>query len=339
MVAVKTQQTASFLKAADKKVTALLFYGPDAGLVSERAQQAATAWANRETPAGEILRIDERDLEDDRGRLADELMTVAMFGGRKVVRTSSGRRINADLLKPLVEDAGLPSVLIVEAGTLKKSDALYKLFERPAHAAAIACYPDEARDLGAVIDQELASAGLKISPLARESLVARLGANRVMSRGEIEKLKLYCAGRGKVEVEDVEAIVGDASELTIDKIVQAAAGGQAERAVNEFGRAMAAGENAQTVILAVQRHFVRLHYVRSHLGAGRPIEDILRGFGQSVHFKTKDAIRAQSRVWTPQRLVRALETIQTAAKSARRNGALEDVLAERLVLSLARMAG
>lgn len=339
MVAVKTQQAESFLKAADRNFTALLFYGPDAGLVSERARQAATAWATRETPPGEILRLEERDLEDDPGRLADELMTVPMFGGRKVVRTSSGRRINATLLKPLVEDAGLPSVLIVEAGNLKPGEALRKLFEQPAHAAAIACFPDEERDLGAVIDEEMASAGLTISPLARESLMARLGADRVMSRGEIEKLKLYCAGRSKVEVEDVEAIVGDASEQTIDKIVMAAASGQAKRAINEFARAMAAGESAQTVILAVQRHFVRLHHVRSQMEAGRPLADILRGFKPPLHYKQRDALTAQSHVWACQRLAQALYTIQTAAKTARQNSALEEVVAERLVLSLARMAG
>lgn len=337
MVAVKTHLFTNFLKSADARITAMLFYGPDAGLVSERAGQAAKAWAHLEDPPGEILRIDERDLEDDPGRIANELMTVAMFGGRRIVRVSSGRRINVDFLKPLVAEGALSGVLIVEAGSAKISDALRKLFEQPAHAAAIACYPDEDRDIGAVIDEELKASGMTIAPLARESLVARLGADRVMSRGEIEKLKLYCWERKKIEVEDVEAIVGDASELTLDRIVVATASGQAERAVNEFARAMAAGESAQSVIIAVQRHFLRLHRVRLQIDAGRPLADILRGFRPPLHFKQRDALTAQSRVWTSQRLAHALGTIQTAAKTARRAGALEDVVAERLVLSLARL--
>jgi len=339
MVALKNNQAASFLKAADPKYTALLFYGTDAGLVSERARQAAQAWANRETPPGEILQIEERDLEDDPGRLADELLTMAMFGGRRIVRTSTGRRINTNLLKPLVAEGPLPGLLIVEAGNLKKSDALLKLFEQPAHAAAIPCYPDEERDLGAVVDEEMAAAGLRIAPLARETLIARLGADRVMSRGEIEKLKLYCAGRSKVEVEDVEAIVGDASEQTIDKIVQAAASGQAERAVAEFARAMAAGESSQGIILAVQRHFTRLHDVRAQVEAGKPLAAVVGGFRPPLHYKQKDALTAQSRVWTTQRLATALQAIQTAAKAARHNSALEDLIAERLLLSLARISG
>ncbi|CFX07978.1 DNA polymerase III subunit delta [Candidatus Filomicrobium marinum] len=338
MVAIKSHQSASFLKSPDAKITALLFYGTDAGLVSERARQAADAWAKRENPPGEILRVDEMDLDGDPGRLADELLTVAMFGGRKIVRTSTGRRINANLLKPLVAETALPSVLIVEAGNLKPTDALRKMFEQPAHAAAIACFPDEERDLGAVVDEEMKAAGLTISAPARDSLVARLGADRAMSRGEIEKLILYCSGRGKVEVEDVEAIVGDASELTIDRIVLAAAGGQGDRAVNEFSRAIAAGESAQAIILALQRHFMRLHRVCTQIDAGRPVADVMRSFRPPLHFKQKDALTAQARMWTVQRLAQALGAIQAAAKTARHNGALEDIVAERLVLSLTRLA-
>jgi DNA polymerase-3 subunit delta len=91
------------------------------------------------------------------------------------------------------------------------------------------------------------------------------------------------------------------------------------------------------VILAVQRHFMRLHRVRLQLDAGRPLADVLKSFRPPLHYKSKDALTAQSRAWTSQRLAHALGTIQAAAKTARRAGALEDVIAERLVLSLARL--
>ena len=51
--------------------------------------------AARENPPGEIIRIEDGDLEDDPDRLAVELQTMPMFGGRKVVRTTTSRRITA----------------------------------------------------------------------------------------------------------------------------------------------------------------------------------------------------------------------------------------------------
>ena len=79
----------------------MLFYGSDAGLVSERSAQLAALLAARETPAGEIIRMDDADLDGDPDRLAVELQTIPMFGGSKVVRATAGRRINAAALQPV----------------------------------------------------------------------------------------------------------------------------------------------------------------------------------------------------------------------------------------------
>ena len=59
VVAVKAGQANAFLKTVDPRVRAVLFFGPDAGLVSERSEQLAKKWANLEQPAGEIIRIDD----------------------------------------------------------------------------------------------------------------------------------------------------------------------------------------------------------------------------------------------------------------------------------------
>ncbi len=91
-----------------------------------------------------------------------------------------------------------------------------------------------------------------------------------LSRAEIDKLALYAAGAGTITVEHIEAIVGDASELTIDRIVEAAATGDTATALAECDRAVASGESAQTVVLAAQRHFLRLHRARRWPGARPP---------------------------------------------------------------------
>lgn len=337
MVAVKAHQAASFLKAPDPRLAAVLFYGPDAGLVAERGQTLARAIAARETPPGEILRFDDADLEDDAERLGVELRTLPMFGGRNVVRASAGRRISAAALKPLVEEGPLAGFLIVEAGNLRPDDALRALFEKAPNAAAVACFPDEAHDLETVVREVLGAAKLAITPEARDVLLSRLGADRALTRGELEKLALYAHGRRTIEVEDVEAIVGDASELALDKIPLAAAAGEASRALAEFDRTLASGESPQTVMLALERHFQRLHRIRAEVEKGRALEDVLRQQRPPLHFKQRDAIAAQCRRWTLRRLSQALAGIAASIK-ATRNGGPEEALAQRLILDLATAA-
>lgn len=338
MVAVKTHQAHALLRAPDKRLEAFLLFGSDVGLVAERASLLAKVLAARETPPADVIRMDDADLDGDPDRLAVELQTLPMFGGRKVLRAAAGRRINANVLKPLLAGPPLAGLLIVEAGNLRPDEALRALFEKSDRAAALACYADEARDLEAVVEEGLKAAGLGIEGPAREVLVARLGADRALSRAEVDKLALYCMGRDVVTLDDVEAIVGDASEQALDKITMATASGDGRRAVREADRAISAGESAQTIILATQRHFQRLHRLRVQVDDGRSIDDALKSLRPPVHFKVKDQLAAQLRLWSMDRLVRANTGIAAAARTARTTSAIEQPLAERLLLDLARLA-
>ena len=255
-----------------------------------------------------------------------------------MVRATAGRRINAAALQPLLEGGTLAATLIVEAGNLKPTDSMRGLFEKSAQAAAVACYADEARDLEGVIAEALKAHGLGITSDAREMLVARIGADRALSRGEIEKLALYASGKREVDAADVEAIVGDASELAIDRTLNAAASGDAARAVAEFSRAVTAGESPQVLIIALQRHLQRLHRIRTDLDAGASFEDVIRQQRPPVHFKQKDALGLQCRMWSSTRLVQALARTSEAAKAARLTSSLEEAITEELLMTLADAA-
>lgn len=337
MVSLKAQNVGSFLASANKSTGAVLLYGPDAGSVSERAIRLAQRLAQAEDPPGEIVRVDDTDLEQNPDHLSIELLTVPMFGGRKIVRAIAGRRINAAALKPLIEGPVLAGSLIVEAGDLKPTDAMRALFDKSPAAVAIPCYADEARDLGGMIAEILEAAKLSITPEAHQQLVARLGADRALSRSEVDKLALYAAGKGTIDVDDVEAVVGDAAELAMDRVVNAAALGQAARALAECDRAFAAGESPQGLIAATQRHLIRLHRARAAIEAGRSLDDVIRTLRPPLHFKQRQAFETQCRQWSAGRLNDALSRVATAAKSARLNASLESVLAEQLLLDVSAL--
>lgn len=334
MVAVRAQHADSFLAAPERNITAVLLFGTDPGLVTERAQRLARRLAELENPPGEIVRLDEIDLDQDPDRLAVELLTVPMFGGRKIVRVATGRRVTTQTIKPLLEGTALSGFLIVEAGNLRPDDALRGLFEKSARAAGVPCYADDARDLGGMIDEILEAEGMTIAPEARQLLVTRLGADRGLSRSEVDKLVLYARSKHTIDLEDVDAIVGDAAEQAMDRLTNAAGLGEARAAVIECDRAVAAGESPQALIAAIQRHFVRLHRTRIAVEQGRTLDDIIRQMRPPLHFKQRQAFETQCRRWTAARLQAALSLIATAARAARLNPGLEVALAERLMLDL-----
>lgn len=338
MVAIKANQANSLLSRPDGKLRAFLLYGPDAGLVSERAEMLARKLADRDKPAGEVLRLDDADLEGDPDRLATELLTVPMFGGAKVVRASTGRRINVTALQPLIEGGGLAGWLIVEAGNVRPDDKIRVLFEKSANAAAIPCYPDEGASLEGLVDEMLKEARRDICPDARQELLARLGADRVLSRAEVDKLILYTHGKARIEADDVEAIVGDASELAVDTIISAAATGDTAAALSASDRALASGESGQSIMLAAERHFQRLHKCRAAVDAGRSVDEVLRASRPPLPPKVRYAMERQCRVWSVPLATAALIRIQDAVRGSRTTAADEVALAERLLMEIARLA-
>lgn len=335
MVAIKAQQAEVFSKIPDKNIIAVLVYGPDAGLVSERARSITDAFAKREGGDAEVIRIEESDLDGDGDRLAIELQTIPMFGGGKVVRTTAGRKINAAMFKDLFSGGALAAGLVCEAGNLKATDALRKLFESTGWAAAVPCYADGDREIAGLVRHVLQEAGLRIDRDANDVLVARLGADRALSRGEIDKLVLYCVGRETVTVADIEAIVGDATDAGLEHIAIAAASGKPDQVVAEFDRAVNAGENPQAIILVALRHFQRLHRIRAAMDAGKSADEAFRALRPPVHFSLRDAINAQCRLWSTAALSEALLRINETAQQARLNSAMDAVLGERLMFNLA----
>ncbi|MGI9405544.1 MAG: DNA polymerase III subunit delta, partial [Hyphomicrobiaceae bacterium] len=207
MVAVKAGQVASTIKQPPDQTQAFLIYGPDTGLVSEYGLKLAQTLSQATPEPGDILRLDEADLDSDPDRLPVELRTVSMFGGTKIIRLRFGPKINPDTLADFLDGEPIEGRLIVEAGSLKKTAKLRKLFEASKVAVALPCYADNHQGLESLVDEVLGGAGLSIAADAKGILVSMLGADRALSRNEVEKLALYASGQERITVDDVRAVV------------------------------------------------------------------------------------------------------------------------------------
>ncbi|MEG6508085.1 DNA polymerase III subunit delta [Methyloligella sp. 2.7D] len=331
MVAYKSNDVPRFLKQPDSACRAVLVYGPDTGLVSERAG-AMQRYFLKGAPDGETVRLDERDFAENSGVLEIELRTKSMFASANVVRVTANPRLDAVALKTtLAEPPENP--LIVEAGNLKPDSALRKLFEKLPFAAALPCYADE-RNLASLIDEELSAAGLGIDRETRDYLTARLGADQALSRAELSKLTLYAAGKETVTVEDVDAVVGDSAEVAVENFVFLVSGGQTQEAIRQLGRLDAAGISAQAVLSSLTRHFMRMHMIASAAAKNDSAETALRRLRPPLHFKRRGPFLKDCQRWGAGRLLAALPRIQEATLRARLAPDLAQAHAERLVLAL-----
>jgi DNA polymerase-3 subunit delta len=341
MVAVKAQEADRFVARPPADARFVLVYGPDGGLVAERTAKLVKSFrADNDDPFA-FVQLDAATIASDPNRLIDEALTISLFGGRRtiLVRDGGSRPAVANALQTLLKSPPEATAIVVEAGDLQKSSALRLLFERDRAAHAIPCYVDDDAALLRLVDEDLAAAGLAIKPDARHLLAGLLGGDRLISRGELAKLCLYAAGKGTVTVEDVEAVIADASAVSADEVVDAAATGELAMLGDRLSRAFADGITAGTLAGAALRHFQMLDKARAFVDGGTSASAVVEGLRPPVFFKRRDKVVKALQIWSAPRLARALAILSDAARETRLASRLEREIVGEALFTIARAAG
>lgn len=333
MVAVKAADVDAFVARPDPKRAVVLVFGPDTGLVSERVNALVAASADDANDPFSLVRLESEELVTDPTRLIEEAQTIPLFGGRRAVWVKAGSRNIAAAIEPLLALPTIECRVIIEAGDLRRSSPLRTLCERAKNAAALPCYTDSERDLARLIDNEMRAAGLTLKPDARAFLIPLLGGDRAASRSELRKLALYAAGRGEVDVDDVVAVVADASALALDDLVDTAFAGRPAELEAQLAKARSAGSAAGTIFFAAQRQLAQLHKWRTAIESGAPFS--LDNLQPPLHFRRKGLVDAALKQWNAARLAGAMAELADATLASRKTPALADTVAERALLALA----
>ncbi len=338
MVAIKSHQADKVIKDPQKSTHAYLIYGSDEGRINETAAILAENWSAKHGDGGEIIQIDDRSIADNPDIIAIEVRSVSMFGGFSAIRLALSNRIKPDLMKELIE-LKPQNLLILEAGNLKPSSAMRKLFEKSKNAAALPCYPDEARDIAGLIHEELTDKGINISSAARNLLTVSLGSDRGISRQELIKLALYAHDKPQIDVQDIEAIIGDSSQLAYDQLISLIMTGQGAAALSKLDRLLASGMTNAGLTTLLGRHLARLYKLSAMIEAGRQASEAVNSLRPPVHFKQRDAMVQQVMKLKLPVLKKAIFLVQETVARTRLQSAFERMSTERMILILSKMAG
>ena len=351
MTALKAKDIAGLLKKRDPRWAAILIYGPDAGAVRERSDILARQVVDDLKDPFNFIELGEADLKEEPGRLVDEAAALSFMGGERVVRVrGSSETITSSaklLLSSFEAETFKPNALtLIEAGALRKTAGLRKLFESSKQAAAIACYEDNATDLKTMVADALKAEGLTIGEEAMSALTASLGADRGISRSELDKLILY-KGPASVRTEetdaeitltDIQACLTDSTQDASSEIAMLAAGGNVSAVSKALWRASESGTSPVSILIFLQRHLTRLYTAQSLIGDGTPASAALKKLRPPVFYAEERAFQEQLRKWPLARLEAALGNLLETEHAAKTTGAPQKELVERAALRLAMMA-
>lgn len=336
MAEIKSHEFDGFLQKSARLYRIYLIYGPDRGLVSERAGMIAGKTGIDQNDPFSVTKLDVGDLQKEPGRLVDEAQSIGLFGGEKLiwVRGAANEKYLVDAVAFLSGASLDAASIIVEAGDLKKGSALRKTVEAARTAVAIPCYADDGRALNALIDNELSAEGLGITPAARQALVALIGGDRIASRNEIRKLALYCRGMETVDDHHVTEIIGDASAISVDDAVDAILSGNSTNFLHAMQKITSSKTSVFLVLQACLRQFQLLDTMRAEMDEKRvPPGQIVQTQGRHLHFRRKPIIEQALKTWSADAITRETKRLQAAILQTRQRQILEDSIAIQTLLS------
>lgn len=329
----------AFCRHPDPEIAAVLVYGPDRGLVQERAEVLARAVVEDLGDPFRVSELSAKAILADPALLADEAAALALTGGRRVVRVRDAGNDIAEAFSIMPDGAAEASLVVAEAGDLKPASALRKLFETAEAAAAVACYLDDEASLEAVIRQTLGEHGLGVDAGALAFLVSRLGGDRKLTRAELAKLALYVGDQAEaVDEAAARACIGDSAAIGLDELADAVAGGDHAGMGRALARLRVDGTHAVAMLRAVERHFQRLHLVAAGTAAGVGLEKVLASLRPRVFYKRRGAFLGQLRRWSPANLAMALELLLEAEIDCKTTGLPANAVCGQALTRLAQAA-
>jgi DNA polymerase-3 subunit delta len=331
-------RVAAFLQRPDREIRAVLLYGPDAGLVSERADALARTVCPDLKDPFRVADLSSSALAADPARLADEVAQMSLIGGRRVVRVREAADRLARLFSGFFESTPGDAFIVVEAGDLPGSSSLRRVYEAAPEAVAIGCYPDTARDRTAVIGEALRAHRITASADATRYLVEHLGNDRLVTRSELEKLALYASDGGRVEFEDARLSIGDSAGIALDDAVMAAAEGDAARADRVLGKVFQEGESPVSVIRTMLRHLHRLHALAAQLAGGSSLAEVMRSARPPIFFKQEANFKRQLALWTEAGLRVQLDRAAQAELHMKLTGLPAETVCREAMLAVAQAA-
>ena len=336
---INAARAEQFVQSLDTNIQTVLFYGPDDGLVRERAQRLIRKFVGSLDDPFNNVEILATDLKDDPAKLIDESSSLSLVGGKRGIYVRGATDTHTSSILPILSRAPGETLVVIEAGNLGPRSKLRLAFEKPNNVAAIPCYLDNDQTLVKVISQTLAAQKMSVTRDALGYLTGQLGSDRSMTRSELEKLILFKGEPGEISFEEARLCIGDSSEATLDDLVFAAGSGRPSQTGKLLDRALLEGTNEIGIIRALMRHFSRLHQTKGLIAEGATPSQASKALRPPVFFKQVDKFQKQVQAWTFDRIGIALNLLTETESQCKSSGQPTTLICRQAVLRICALGG
>jgi DNA polymerase-3 subunit delta len=328
-----------FLRKPDAGAEAVLIYGPDAGLVRERAKAIAAYILGKNHDPINHMELTAEQLKADPALLRDELCALSLMAGRRVIGLRDAGDKTAAIIAEAFEGITTTTYLIVESDELSPSAALRSLFERESRFAALPCYRDEGRNLEETIRATLQGFGLSAARDAVAFLAENLGNDRGVTHSELEKIALYMGNAKELSLATAMELTGHNANVSMDDLCHSVACNDSRTAERLLSELLNEQVQPVAIIRSLLKHFQKLELLQAHVGSGMPADHAIAALRPPVFFKYVPLMKRELALWKPKAIARMLSHLLRTEKELKSSLLSPALLTGHALQQAARLAG
>ncbi len=334
-------QAAAYARRPGADAWGHLVFGRDRNHVREVADSLQAGLGLSDDPFA-TTRMGDDELRADPVRLQDELHSLSLLGGARLVRVRCEQDPAGGVVARTVADvlaAGRPpaAVLIVEAGDLSVRSMLRKTFEEAGPLMALHLYDMSGEDIADYARSLAQAAGARFDPEALERFCASAPRDRGMVRSEVEKAALYAGDAGEIDLAVLAAVSAGERSEGFDEAADAALEGAAGTALGAFDKAVvASGASVVGALKTLERRLLRLLDAHALASDGQNVAAFGPRLSPPVFRSEITRFERVLQRWPPGRVVAALGRLRDTERRVKRAGAPAESLVGELLLTLAR---
>ena len=328
-----------FLKAPEKHEIGpiAVLYGEERYLKVEGLHALAQRVLGGAGDDGDELGLTRFGKDADFKTVSDELLTVSMWGDRRIVAVEDADEFVTQNRSALEKYLGKParrSVLVLSVKTWPKTTRLYKAVEKA--GLNLECSELKGAALnGWLAEQARTKHGKRLARDAAALMIELAGTSLSLLQQELAKLAAYAGERPEIDTDDVRTLVGGWKAETTWAMLDSLQDGQVPAALKHLDQLLTAGEAPQMILGGLVYRFRQLAEATERARQGTPLRTALKDAGVWGN-KLESSAQYLRRIGRPraERLYDCLVTADAEMKGGSRMS--ERVQLERLLVEFGR---
>lgn len=246
---------------------------------------------------GEIIRIDEQEINNKSSDLIDSLLTKSLFEEDKSIIISRATdkilKFIQDILKRKISNIKI----IINCGLLEKKSKLRNLFEIDKSLIVIPVYEDDARSLTPIIQKFLIENKIKLSRESIDLLIDRSSGDRKNLNVELNKIMYLSKTTKEINFEIIKKLTNLADNHSVSELADSFLLKNQKKISKILNENNYSNDDCILILRTISSKSKRLLKILNEKKDKANIDSIITNYKPPIFWRDKETIKRQANNW------------------------------------------